>query len=60
MLAEQAEAKLARGEGIDISEHSQLCSTLTRLASRIGIDRRARNITPTLSDYLNQREVADD
>ena len=26
--------------------------TLTRLAQRIGIDRRAKNITPSLGDYL--------
>jgi hypothetical protein len=32
--------------------HALLCSTLTRLAQRIGIDRRAKNITPSLGDYL--------
>jgi hypothetical protein len=26
-----------------------------RLAQRIGIDRRAKNITPTLRDYLEER-----
>jgi hypothetical protein len=52
VLAEQLESRLANGEQIDIQEHALLCSTLARLASRIGIDRRAKNITPTLSDYL--------
>ena len=38
VLAEQLEAKLARGEEIDVNTHALLCSTLTRLASRIGLD----------------------
>src|SRR5262245_46450255 len=53
VLAEQLEAALANGEEIDIERHALLCSTLTRLAQRIGIDRRARNVTPTLRDYLD-------
>ena len=51
-IAEQLEAALARGEQIDIGEHSQLCSSLVRLVSRLGIDRVARNATPSLQDYL--------
>jgi hypothetical protein len=56
VLAEQLEARLARGEKINITEHALLCSTLTRLASRIGIgiDRTARDISPTLNDILRQ------
>ena len=52
VLAEQLESRLANGEQIDIQKHALLCSTLTRLAQRIGIDRRAKNITPSLGDYL--------
>ncbi len=52
VLAEQLEARLARGEKINVTEHALLCSTLTRLASRIGIDRVARDVSPTLSDIL--------
>jgi hypothetical protein len=51
VLAEQMEARLANGEEIDISEHALLCSTLTRLSTRLGIDRRAREITPDPLDY---------
>jgi hypothetical protein len=54
VMAEQMEAALVRGEQIDITQHALLCSTLVRIAQRIGIDRRARNITPSLSDYLQQ------
>ena len=52
VLAEQLEAKLANGEEIDIAEHAQLCSSLVRLSARIGIDRRARKIVPTLDQYM--------
>jgi hypothetical protein len=41
VLAEDLEGRLARGEEIDVERHALLCSTLTRLAQRIGIDRRA-------------------
>ena len=59
VLAEDLEGRLARGEEIDVERHALLCSTLTRLAQRIGIDRRARNVTPTVKDYLEQIEVAE-
>src|SRR5664279_3983051 len=54
VIAEQMEAELANGKPINIAEHSQLSSTLTRLATRIGIDRMARDVTPTLQDYLDE------
>lgn len=52
VLAEQMEARLANGEQISVQEHALLTSSLVRLAGRIGIDRRSRNVTPTLRDYL--------
>jgi hypothetical protein len=57
VIAEQMEARLANGEEINITEHAQLASTLVRIAQRIGIDRRARNITPSLPDYLDSAEA---
>jgi hypothetical protein len=51
-LAEQMEAALVRGEQIDIAEHGLLCSTLVRIAQRIGINRVPKNVTPHLHDYL--------
>ncbi len=44
VLAELLEARLARGEQIDITEHATLSSTLVRLAAKIGIDRVAKDI----------------
>lgn len=57
-LAEEMEAKMAKGEKIRIDEHAQLSSTLVKIANKIGVDRRSKNITPSLKDYLNQ--VAED
>lgn len=55
VLAEGMEARLAAGESIDLAQHALLSSTLVRLAQRIGIDRRARDITPSLRDYLSKK-----
>jgi hypothetical protein len=57
VLAENLEAKLAGGENIDVTQHALLCSTLTRLATRIGIDRIPRDLTPTLNEYLAARAL---
>jgi hypothetical protein len=59
VLAEEMETKLANGEEIDIAQHALLCSSLVRLAQRIGIGRRSRNITPqtTLADMLDDLDI---
>ena len=46
------EACLANGEEINVERHALLCSSLVRLSSRIGINRIARTITPSLDNYL--------
>ena len=56
VLAEQLEARLARNETVDVSEHSQLSSTLTRLVQRIGINRVAKTV-PTLGEYLATKGI---
>ena len=55
VLAEELEARLARGEPVGIAEHALLSSTLVRLAQRIGLERRARNVTPSVGQYLAAR-----
>jgi hypothetical protein len=52
VMAEQLEANMCNGLEIDINKHTALSSTLVRLGARIGIDRRAKQITPNLTDYL--------
>ena len=56
VMAEHLEAKLARGEQIDIAEHAFCCSTLTRIARLIGVNRQPRDVTPSLAEYLEQRD----
>ena len=47
VLAEKMEAELANGKTINISEHALLCSTLVRLAGKIGINRIPKDIEPS-------------
>ena len=61
VLAEQMEARLANGETIDISEHSLLCSTLVRLAGKLGISRIPKEIeASSLDEYLQSKATADE
>jgi hypothetical protein len=54
VLVEMLEVRVVAGEPIDVSEFCNLASTTVRLVQRIGINRVAKNITPTLSDLLRQ------
>jgi hypothetical protein len=49
--------QLARGVNIDLSQHAQAVSAMVRVASRLGISRRARNVTPTLNEYLTNKQT---
>jgi hypothetical protein len=51
-------ARLMLGEAIDLSDHAAAISSLVRIASRIGTRRRARDVTPSLSEYLRGGEEA--
>ena len=55
VMAEAMEAKLANGQEIDINQYALLTSTIVRVAQRIGVDRRLRNVTPSLNQYLARR-----
>jgi len=59
VLAEELEARLVRGEPVDIAEHALLSSTLVRLAQRIGLERRTKPVLPTVRDYLEHVEAAE-
>ena len=43
--------RLALGQVIDLSQHAQAVSAMVRVASRLGLQRRARPVE-TLADYL--------
>ena len=53
--AETMEAGLARGEAMDLTSYTQLVSTLVRVASRLGINRVPRDVTPDIKTYLSRR-----
>jgi hypothetical protein len=49
--AEIMEAKMCNGETYDIAEHAHISSTLVRIAARLGLRRRLKEV-PNLADYL--------
>jgi hypothetical protein len=49
-------AQLLLGRSIDILEQSSAVSTLVRVASRLGCDRIARDVSPSLHEIMRQRE----
>jgi hypothetical protein len=44
---------------VPIADFSNLASTMLRIGSRLGFRRRARNITPPLTDYLRDHHHAE-
>ena len=51
-------AQLALGELIDATEHAQAVSVMVRVASRLGIQRRARDVTElSFNDYLARADL---
>ena len=47
----------ASAEDLDI--YARVAGNLRRLLEAVGMQRRARHITPTLDEYLEQGEVAE-
>jgi hypothetical protein len=55
---EQAEADMANGSNFDVGEFTTATNALRRLLADIGLERKARDITPTLDAYLRDRSKA--
>ena len=53
--AEMLEARMVNGEAIDIATLCTLASTTVRISQRLGLERRARDVTPSLNQYLAGR-----
>jgi len=49
--------QLALGQEIDLSQHAQAVSAMVRVAGRLGLQRRAREITPDPLDYARESEL---
>ena len=57
--AEMLEARMVNGDAIDIATLCTLASTTVRLSQRLGLERRARNVTPSVGQYLAARTATD-
>jgi hypothetical protein len=52
VTCEQAEAEMLAGGVLDLGEFTTAANSLRRLLSDLGLERRARDITPSLEKYL--------
>ncbi|MCK1450102.1 hypothetical protein IVB36_04060 [Bradyrhizobium sp. 35] len=52
VVCEQAEAEMVAGGVLDLAEFTTAANSLRRLLSDLGLERRAKDITPSLSQYL--------
>jgi hypothetical protein len=51
--SELIEARMINGEEVDIGTLCQLASTTVRLSQRLGVNRVAKNVVPSLAQYLD-------
>jgi len=54
--AEQLEARLMNGNEVDVATLCTLASTAMRLSVRLGLERVAKDVSPSLSDLILQDE----
>ena len=50
--AELLEARMVKGEQVDIEQFCTLASTTVRIATRLGLERVPRDVTPSVKDYV--------
>lgn len=55
---EAAESDFANGQPFDVATYATSANAMRRLLADLGLERRARDVTPTLAQYLNGRAVA--
>lgn len=52
---EERETELANGAEFDAGQYATISNALRRLLTDLGLERRARNVTPSLSEYIAGR-----
>ena len=52
--AEVLEAKMINGEAVDVGTLCTLASTTVRLSQRLGLERVAKDVGPTLADVIRE------
>jgi hypothetical protein len=55
--AEMAETRLAAGGDLDVQNYTTTANTLRRLLQDIGLQRVARDVTPSLEQYAAMRQA---
>ena len=56
-MLEDAEARWVTGETIDLSEYGFLANTQRRLLVTLGLDRRAKDITPSVIEAIRRNRA---
>ena len=57
-MAEHQGAQFLSGTPIDIGEYTTTTNALRRLLTDIGLERRSRDVTPPLADYISRQKAA--
>lgn len=55
---EQREGELSRGVAVDLDAYARAAGHLRRLLESLGVERKARDATPTLAEYLASKKAA--
>lgn len=55
ILLDDLNARVVLGQEIDVGTHAQITSALVRIASRLGLQRRQRDVTPNVQEYLRSK-----
>ena len=55
VLASMAEAKLLAGEEVDVSQLTAVGNAQRRLLATLGLERRARDVTPSALQWIDQQ-----
>jgi hypothetical protein len=55
---EQMEGRMSKGEAVDLDGYTRAAGHLRRILETLGTERRAKNVTPTLGEYLAAKAAA--
>ena len=55
VLLDDANARILLGQDVDVSVMSQLINSMTKIASKLGLQRRLKDVSPDLQTYLQAR-----
>jgi hypothetical protein len=53
VLAEQIESRIVNGKSVDISEFAQLCSTLVRITTHLGLERIPKMVDGLITEAID-------